>query len=127
MTGRKWAGRLVAAMALLTGCDSQNVLDPAATQQGTVVASLALADALDRVVPAISDGDVRTAIHESLVPLQQHLAAGDIVHARATLWHVTRILDDNRAHPNPAVLAELGAVRLAIWVVHDFLKVPFEG
>ena len=115
------------AVAGWLGCDSQQVLDPAATQPGTMIASVALRDALDRLVPAIPDPVVEEALRETLAPLERHLRSGDLVHARTTLWHVTRILDAHRTHADPAVRAELGAIRLAVWVVYDYLKTPFEG
>lgn len=123
----KAMGLVLAGLVGLAACDSQKVLDPDAAQQGSVVASIALRDALNRLVPAIPDRAISDAVGETLAPLEFHLLNGDIIHARATLWHATRILDANRAHSNPAVLAELGAIRLALWVVYDYLDIPFEG
>ena len=78
-------------------------------------------------VPAVPDRKAAEAIGATLAPLERHLLSGDIVHARTTLWHLTRILDAYRTHPNDAVRAELGAIRLAVWVVYDYLKIPFGG
>jgi len=118
----------LAAVLVLASCDSeQGVLDPGAVQPGTAVASIALDDALDRLVPAIPDRAVAKAVGGALGPLKLHLANADIVHARATLWHVTNVLDAHKSHPDPAVRAELSAVRLAIWVIYDRLKIPFGG
>ena len=132
MNGQRWyrwmrSSLPVVAWLVLGSCETQQVLDRSATPPGVVIASIALRDALDRLVPAIPDRMAAEAIGATLAPLEQHLLRGDIVHARATLWHVTRILDANRNHPNDAVRAELGAIRLAVWVVYDYLKIPFGG
>jgi hypothetical protein len=127
----RWTGGRGIALALMlgvAGCDStQTVLDPDALQPGARVTSIALADAIDRVVPAIPDANVSRAVGDALRPLQLHLANGDIVQARTTLWHVTHILDSYHSYPDAAVGAELSAVRLAIGVVYDYLKIPFGG
>jgi len=117
----------VAAVLASVACETQKVLDPNATQPGVVIASIALRDALDRVVPELSDRTAAEVVRATLAPLERHLLAGDIVHARATLWHLTRILDSYRNHPDDAVRVEIGAIRLAVWVVYDYLKIPFDG
>jgi len=117
----------IAGLVALGACETQNVLDPNATQPGVIIASAALRDARDRLVPAIPDRTVAETLGATLGALELHLQSGDIVQARVTVWHVTRVLDAYRAHPNDGVGAELGAIRLAVWVVDDYLKIPFGG